>query len=91
MVFGIGKDAGDYPALLRDAEASFIAEGFEIDLARHGADVVALRASIKSDRLAISAEKILPRNRGRISGRYLVLRRLVPRPIFLASVRRCSA
>src|SRR5207248_1588047 len=54
MVFGIGEDPRDHPTLVGDAEAAFIAKGFEVDLARHGADVEALRRSIKSDRLAIS-------------------------------------
>ncbi|VXC83947.1 hypothetical protein SPHINGOAX6_50372 [Sphingomonas sp. AX6] len=35
MVFGLGKHAGDHAALLGDAQALFVAECFEVDLAGH--------------------------------------------------------
>src|SRR3546814_2889107 len=52
MIVGVGEHARDDAALLGDAEALFVAQGFEIDLARHSHDVMPYRAGAKGDRLA---------------------------------------
>src|SRR3546814_17610227 len=52
MIVGVGEHAGDDAARLGDAEALFVAQGFEIDLARHSHDVMPYRAGAKGDRLA---------------------------------------
>src|SRR3546814_19916691 len=44
MIVGVGEHARDDAALLGDAEALFVAQGFEIDLARHRHDVMPYRA-----------------------------------------------
>src|SRR3546814_13217240 len=54
MIVGVGEHARDDAALLGDAEALFVAQGFEIDLARHSHDVMPYRAGATGDRLATS-------------------------------------
>src|SRR3569623_3363856 len=50
MVVGLGQHAGDHTALLGDAQALFVAQGFEIDLAWHGASL-RLRGLLIKDRV----------------------------------------
>ena len=96
MILGFGEDPGDDLALLGDAQALFGAERLDIDAAGHaGACLVQNRGRVQS----AETESAAPAARGDgafpIAARtayFLAVRlRLVPRPIFLARVRRCSA
>jgi hypothetical protein len=75
MVLAVAEHARDGLALLGDAQALVGTQGLDVDVAAH------------DDNLGITAAPVK-------DARYfapLVLRRLVPRPIDFASVRRCSA
>ena len=80
MVFRLGQDAGDDSPLFRDPQALFGAERLKIDLTHEG-NVGISMVDGKREWFAPPAGPIDQRD----------LRRRVPRPIFLARVRRCSA
>ena len=101
MIFGLGQDAGDHLALLGDAKALVGAKLLDIDRSVHGPKVRGSSRQRKGEpavRRAGSPSfsyKLHARHAPGMAARgaYFALRlpRLVPRPIDLASVRRCSA
>jgi hypothetical protein len=86
MVLALAQYPSDGTALFSDPQALVGAQLFDVDLAMHAGELV------------YHAKEVKARHPTRITGttgRFhhlpLVFRRFVPRPIDLASVRRCSA